>query len=280
MQPKEIFLCAICNISSGSCKEDCKFCTQSIKHRASIEHYKQKDINLIVDEAKKAYKNKALGFCLVTAGKELDDAKLEFVCKATKAVKKEVPNLHIIACNGIATLERLKELKKSGVDIYNHNLETSKEYYQNICTTMDWDERYETCQRVKEANLELCSGGIFGIGESKADRVSFVKSLKSLNPTTLSINFFHPDSALNLNQNTLDVDIALDIIRYLKREIQNSRVMIAGGREVTFKNRVGEIFEAGVDAIVVGDYLTKGGDEPDKDIQMLQSLGLKIAQNC
>ncbi len=280
MQPKEIFLCAICNISSGSCKEDCRFCTQSIRHKANIEHYRQKPIDLIVQEAKKAYQNKALGFCLVTAGKELDDEKVEFVCQAAKAVKKEVPNLHIIGCNGIATLESLKELKKSGVDIYNHNLETSKEYYKNICTTMNWEERYETCQNVHKAGLALCSGGIFGIGESESDRVSFVKSLKSLKPTTLAINFFHPDSALTLTQKTIEIDQALQIIRYIKNKITDARLMIAGGREVTFKERVGEIFEAGVDAIVIGDYLTKGGEKPSKDIALLEKLGLKIAENC
>ncbi len=280
MMKKEIFLCAISNISSGSCLEDCGFCTQSVKHHADIKRYKHKDINDIVNEAKNAKANGAVGFCLVTSGLGLDDKKLSFVCEAAKAVKKEVKELNIIACNGIASLEQLKTLKSAGVDLYNHNLESSKEYYPNLCTTHSWQDRYETCLHVKEAGLKLVSGGIFGLGESSDDRVSFVKSIKSLNPFTMPLNFFHPNSALPIKTDPMDEEKALAIIKYVRSELPNTRLMVAGGREITFKTKQSQIFDAGANSIVIGNYLTTVGAEPNKDITMIKNAGYKIAPYC
>ncbi len=277
---KEIFLCAISNISSGSCNEDCAFCAQSSKYKANIDRYLKKDIDLIVKEAKEAKKNKAVGFCLVTSGRELDFKKLEFVCEVAKKIKKEVGSLHLIACNGLADRESLKELKKCGIDSYNHNLETSKEYYKKICTTHDWEERFQTCINVKEAGLKLCSGGIFGMGESLEDRKSFLKSLKELDVDSIPINFFHPNPSLPLPFKVMQIDEALLCIREVREFFPNKRVMVAGGREITFKERQKEIFKAGADSIVIGDYLTTKGAAAKRDLLMIEELGLKIAKQC
>lgn len=275
-----IYLCAISNISSGSCSEDCSFCTQSARYHADIETYRQKSIEQIVDEAKKARENRAIGFCLVTAGKGMTASKLEYVSAAAQAVKKAVPDLNIIACNGTATLDELKELKKHGVGSYNHNLESSESYYKEICTTHGWKERYQTCENAKLAGLNLCSGGIFGMGESIDDRLSMVASLKSLQPASIAMNFFHPNEALPIKSNSLDIEDALDMIKYVKKELSNSRIMVAGGRERMFGDRVSEIFSAGANSIVIGDYLTTTGAVPNKDIEMIESLGLEIALKC
>ena len=275
-----VFLCAISNISSGSCSEDCSFCTQSARFAAKIEKYKYKEISKIVDEAKKAKENRAVGFCLVTSGKGMSDEKLEYVSKVASAVKKAVPSLNIIACNGIATIEELKELKKHGVGSYNHNLETSENYYESVCLTHDWSERYQTCINVKDAGLKLCSGGIFGMGESLQDRESLVSSLVTLNPQTVAINFFHPNVALPIKINPLNVDEALSIITYVRKNLQDAKIMIAGGRERMFSSREGEIFGAGANAIVIGDYLTTSGVKPNSDIQLIESLGLTLAKDC
>lgn len=277
-----IFLCAICNVSSGSCSEDCKFCTQSIHHNADIKRYKNKPVELIVTEAKQARANGATGFCLVTAGKGLSDKKVEFIAKAAYQIRQEVPELeNIIACNGTATLEQLKELKKAGVNAYNHNLESSKEFYPHICNTHSWDERFLTCINVKEAGLNLLSGGIFGLGESEEDRESFIASLKELEPKTIPLNFFHPNPALPLKVAPLDIDTALSLITRVRKQIPNAmKIMVAGGRQFTFKHRQNEIFEAGANAIVIGDYLTTSGSGAKADIKMITSLGLKLAKNC
>ncbi|WP_273404951.1 biotin synthase [Campylobacter avium] len=276
----QIMLCAICNIASGGCSEDCKYCTQSARFKTNIQKYKSKPIEKIVEEAKMAKKNEALGFCLVTAGAGLDDEKLDYVCRAAHAVLKEVPDLLLIACNGIAKLEHLKELKKVGVFSYNHNLETSREFFPQICSTHSWEDRFNTNLAAKEAGLMLCCGGIYGLGESEDDRISFRKSLSELQPFSSPINFFIANENLPLKQKPLDTDEALQIIRETKKALPETVIMVAGGREVVLKERQYEIFEAGAGAIVIGDYLTTKGEVPSKDIQKLRDMGFSFATQC
>jgi biotin synthase len=273
-----IYLCAISNIRSGACNEDCKFCTQSVKWGADINRYKQKEISQIVNEAKLAKKHGASGFCLVTSGKGLDSKTLEYVCRATKAVLKEV-DIAIIACNGTASKEKLKELKNAGVKIYNHNLETSREYYPNICTTHSWDERYQTCENIKSVGLKLCTGGIFGMGESEEDINSFINSLKSLRPDGIPLNFFIENEKLPLKA-THDKAFALDIIKRFRKNFNDAIIMLAGGREVVFGDEWYDGIKAGANAIVIGDYLTTKGERPDKDLSLLLQKGEKIANEC
>lgn len=275
---QKIFLCSICNINSGTCSEDCKFCSQSVKYKADIERYKQKPMDKILEEARRMESLGALGFCLVTAHKGLDDRTLDFVCTVAREVKKEVPRLRLIACNGTASVEQLEELKRSGIAAYNHNLETSREFYPQICTTHPWDERYETCENVNRVGLKLISGGIFGMGETQDDRLSMLGSLKELRPVSVPLNFYHHNPALPLSPSPLTIDESLDLIRIARDILKESdRIMIAGGREITFKERQHEIFEAGANSIVIGNYLTTAGREANSDLQMLQDLGFAIA---
>ena len=279
---KEIFLCAINNILSGNCSEDCAFCTQSVKHKADIKRYRVKPIEQILEEAYEAKANGAIGYCLVTAGKGLDDKKCEIVAKIASTIKREIDNLNLIACNGTATLEQLKYLKESGVDSYNHNLETSKEYYPKICTTHSWNERFNTVLNAKEAGLKVCSGGIFGMGESKEDRDSLIASIKELNPHSVPINFFIPNPSLPIKSRNIEYIEALEIIKRVKEALPNARVMVAGGREQLFKSAKEELemFNAGASSIVIGNYLTVKGENPQTDRARLEELGFKIATNC
>jgi biotin synthase len=278
---KEIFLCAINNILSGTCKEDCKFCTQSVRYHADIERYNYKSIETIVTEAKQAKSHGALGYCLVTAGKGLTDKSVDFVARASSAIKKEVDNLNLIACNGTATVEQLRFLKEHGIDSYNHNLETSKAYYETICTTHSWDERYQTCLNVKEVGLQLCSGGIWGMGESRADRESLLDSIVSLEPDSTPLNFYIPNPALPIQGRNISRDEALSVIKQARKLLGKERLlMVAGGREQMFGGYEKEMFDAGVNSIVIGDYLTTAGDNPLKDRTMLDSIGYSVATSC
>jgi biotin synthase len=275
---EKIFLCSICNINSGTCLEDCKFCSQSVRYKADIERYKQKDIELIKQEAITARDNGALGFCLVTADKGLNDKTLKFVCDVAQEVQIVAPELRLIACNGTASLEQLLVLKEAGIKAYNHNLETSELFYPKICTTHPWSERYETCQNVNKAGLVLISGGIFGLGETQEDRESMLASLASLNPTSVPINFYHHNEALELQPNSLTTDEALSLIELTRKTIPNAqRIMVAGGRELMFGERQSEIFEHGANSIVIGNYLTTSGRAMNKDLDMLKSLNLEVA---
>lgn len=275
----QVFLCAISNINSGTCTEDCKFCSQSVRYKADISRYAQKPIAQIVEEARAARAAGALGFCLVTAHKGLDTRVLDFVCRAAEAVQEAEPELRLIACNGTATPEQLRTLKSVGIKAYNHNLETSQAFYPQICTSHDWQERYETCAHVNDAGLKLITGGIFGMGETPDDRFSMLESLRSLNPVSVPINFYHHNPALPLRPNPLGVDDALKLITLARETIPDAeRIMVAGGRESMFGARQHEIFAAGANSIVIGDYLTTQGRARERDHAMLSALGLEVAQ--
>ncbi|WP_072682250.1 biotin synthase [Arcobacter sp. LA11] len=274
---KEIFLCAICNIESGTCNEDCKFCTQSVKYKADIDRYKRKEIEQIVEEAKRARTNGANGFCLVTAGKGLDDKRLAFVCEAARAVKKEDLGLILIACNGTASVEQIQTLKEAGVDAYNHNLETAQDFYSQIVTTHTWEERYQTCLNVKEVGLRLVCGGIFGLGETQEQRVSMLESIASLDPMNVPLNFFHPNEALPIVENSVSREEAFELITLARKMIPNAmKIMVAGGRELMFGDEQYKIFEKGANAFVIGDYLTTAGRTPAEDIEELEKQGIKV----
>lgn len=278
---KEIFLCAINNILSGTCLEDCKFCTQSVRYHADIERYNYKSIETIVEEAKQAKAHGALGYCLVTAGKGLSDKKVEFVARTAKAIKKEVKELNLIACNGTASIEQLSYLKEHGIDSYNHNLETSERYYKTICTTHSWSERYETCENVKSVGLQLCTGGIFGMGEEAEDRDSLLNSLASLKPESTPLNFYHPNDALPIKTRNISQNEAIEIIKKARKLLgEDKLLMVAAGRELLFDGLEHLMFEAGANSMVIGNYLTTIGDAPTKDRKMLDRLGYKVATSC
>lgn len=278
---KEIFLCAINNILSGTCQEDCKFCTQSVRYHADIQRYNYKKIEQIVEEAKTAKAHGALGYCLVTAGKGLDDKKVDFVARAAQAVKAEVDGLNLIACNGTANKEQLTYLKEHGIDSYNHNLETSERYYADICTTHTWSERYETCENVKSAGLALCSGGIFGMGETAEDREALLAAIASLSPDSTPLNFYHPNPALPIKARNIELDDAVKIIKKARGLLGEEKLlMVAGGRELLFTGKENLMFEAGANAMVIGNYLTTEGIQANADKKMLDSLGYEIATSC
>lgn len=277
---KRVMLCAISSLSCGICDEDCAYCTQNKNSEAKIKRYKIKSPDEVVAEAKMASANHALGFCLVTSGVGLDDKKTEDVVRIAHAVSKQCPNLMLIACNGLASKEQLAELKKAGVFSYNHNLETSREFYHKICTTHSWDDRYQTNLNAKEVGLELCCGGIYGLGESKEDRISMRKSLAELSPFSSPINFFINVDGLNIKPASLSIDEAFGIIKDSVKALPNTRIMIAAGRESLFKQRQYEIFDHGVLAIVLGDYLTTKGESMSRDITELKARGFEFVTNC
>jgi len=249
-----------------------------VRYKADIDRFKQKPLDRIVKEARVARANGALGFCLVTSQKGLDDHSLEFVARTAKELYIKVPDLRLIACNGTASIEQLEELKKAGIKAYNHNLETSEKFYKTICSTHSWSERYETCQRVNEAGLVLISGGIYGLGESQEDRLSMLASLKELRPTSVPINFYIHNPALELSPNSLSIDDAFRLIALTRSTLDEAeRIMVAGGRESMFGSRQGEIFDHGANSIVIGNYLTTAGNEMSSDLAMLKELGFGVA---
>lgn len=276
----EIFLCTICNVSSGSCAEDCAYCTQSAKYNADIDRYKYKPIPQILEEAKKASENGALGFCLVTSGRELDSKRTEYIAEAARVIVGSGLHLHLIGCSGIASVDALSELKNAGIASYNHNLETSQSFFPKICTTHSFKERYETCENTLKVGLGLCSGGIFGMGESWQDRMDLLYALQILSPHTVPINFFIPNPALPLSQEILSQEEALECVKLAREYLPNVRLMIAGGRERVFGDNQKMLFECGINAVVLGDYLTTKGNTPKEEVERIKAYGYEIATSC
>jgi biotin synthase len=276
----KVYLCSICNISSGRCLEDCKFCTQSVHYKTDIDRYYRKNISTILDEAKVAESHGSVGFCLVTATKELDDKTLDFVTKCAYEIKKELPDLGLIGCNGLADKDSLNELQKAGIENYNHNLESSREFYPTLCTTHSWEDRVTTCQNVKDIGMQLCCGGIFGMGESPDDRISLLQSLKDLDPISAPINFYHPNEMLPLTSNTIQKKEALELIKLSRKYLPNAMIMVAGGREIVFEDDLDSIFDNGANSIVIGDYLTTKGKSPKQEIEKIKSMGHILAKSC
>lgn len=276
-----VFLCSISNVISGDCSEDCGYCVQSTYHQSDIiKKYKFKNLDIILKEARVSRKFGALGFCLVTAGRELDDKKCENIALAAKTIKNNELGLHIIACCGRADAYSLEYLKQNGVDSYNHNLETSEVFFPNICTTHSWEERFKTCENTLSVGLGLCSGGIFGLGESWTDRIELLKALQVLSPRSSPINFFIKNSVLPIQQETLSPEEALECVVLAREYLPKTRLMIAGGRQVVFGENQKALFECGINAVVLGDYLTTKGEAPKKDVEMIHSYGLSIATTC
>lgn len=172
-------------------------------------------------------------------------------------------------------------MKEHGIDSYNHNLETSENYYKTICTTHPWSERYETCENVKSVGLQLCTGGIFGMGEEAEDRDSLLDAIASLKPESTPLNFYHPNDALPIKSRNISREEALKIVRKARKLLGEDRLlMVAGGRELLFDGYEELMFEAGANSMVIGNYLTTVGDAPTKDIEMLDRLGYKVATSC
>ncbi|WP_394997438.1 biotin synthase [uncultured Helicobacter sp.] len=280
MNPKEIFLCSICNVTSGNCAEDCKYCTQSSHYHTNIPTYKNKPIDSILQEARSLKEYGALGFCLVTSGRGLDSKKCEYIAQAARAIKEADLGLHIIACCGRADLDSLKYLKANGVDSYNHNLETSKNFFPHICSTHTWTERFETCENALKAELGLCSGGIFGLGESWEDRIDMLKMLQILTPHSSPINFYIANPNLPIDVPKLSKEEALDCVALAREFLPKTRLMIAGGREHIFGEDQKSLFECGINAVVLGDYLTTKGEAPKKDVERILSYGYVAASSC
>ncbi|GHV01491.1 biotin synthase [Campylobacterota bacterium] len=275
---ESIFLCAISNIASGSCNEDCGFCAQSARWNASIERYKTKPIDTIVAEARAAKAAGAVGFCLVTAGKGVDDKLLEYVCRAASAVTAADLELTIIACNGTVSSDQLSEMKKAGVSAYNHNLETSERFFPQICTTHSWSERFEVCERINAAGLALICGGIFGLGENEDDRKSFLLSLRKLRPFSVPLNFFIANDSLPIKQGVIATNEAIRLVAKARGILGDApRIMLAGGKEQAFGTRLTEAIEAGANALVVGNYLTTEGMHSSALRKMLLGAGYAIA---
>ncbi len=266
---------SLINAKSGNCPEDCSFCAQSTFYETGITKYPLLSEEIILEKAKEAQKSGSASFCLVCAYREPSQNDFEKICKIIENLKNEV-NLDINVSLGFMTPERAKRLKLLGVKRYNHNLEASESFFSKICNTHDYSDRVKTARIVKEAGLELCCGGIIGMGESRRQRIELAYSLSALDPDEVPINILIPREGTPKELDNCSID-PVDIIRTIAvwRFIMPKTILkIGGGREVHFNDGGRLALQAGANGIITGGYLTTNGNEPNTDIQMIHEIGL------
>ena len=269
-------LCSIMNAKSGRCSEDCKFCAQSEHYNTNIKKYNMINVSDALNLAKE---NKECGinrFSLVTSGKSLVGKDFENALEIYKEINKKV-NINLCASLGILSYDQLLNLKSTGVTVYHHNLETSREYYNKVFTTHSYDERIETINNAKKAGLMVCSGGIIGIGETITDRIKLAFELKNLQIQSIPINILNPIKGTPLeNTEKLTQDEILKTIALFRFINPKAYIRLAGGRNL-IDNFGKDCFKSGVNATISGNYLTTSGNKVSDDIKMIKSLGLSLS---
>jgi len=272
-------LCGILNARSGRCGEDCKFCAQSGFWKAGIDRRGLVPLEKMVDAARRAKADGAREFSLVTSGKGVSgEAELDSLCEAVKEIRGL--GLEPCASLGIVSPAALSRLKAAGLTRYHHNLETSRNFFPEICTTHSWEESFETSRAAKESGLKLCCGGIFGLGEDWADRADLAKSLSRLQPDSVPINFLIPipGTPLETRPRLTPLD-GLKIIVIFRLSLPESEIIICGGREEILGDFQSWMFPAGATGLILGDYLTRKGRSPKEDLAMIRALGLAARDN-
>ncbi|HXG06943.1 MAG TPA: biotin synthase BioB [Nitrososphaera sp.] len=263
------------NAKSGRCPEDCSFCAQSSFYETGISKYPLLPKEVLLENAIKARESGATSFCLVCAYREPPEKDFEQICEAISEIKSKV-DIEVNVSLGFMTLDRARRLKALGVKRYNHNLETAESYFSEICKTHDFADRVNTAKIVKEAGLELCSGGIIGMGETGRQRLELAFSLAALQPEEVPVNILIGREGTPMaGFEPIDPLEAIKTIAVWRFIMPKTILKIAGGREVHLKDKDRLALKAGANGIITGGYLTTGGNEPGKDIAMIREIGLK-----
>ena len=267
---------SLVNAKSGTCPEDCSFCAQSSFYNTGISKYPLLPTDKLIDHARNAKNEGSTSFCLVCAYRSPPEKDFEQICDAISKIKNNI-DIDVNVSLGFMTLERAKKLKSLGVKRYNHNLETAKSYFSQICTTHDYEDRINTGKIVKEAGLELCCGGIIGMGESPKQRLELAFSLAELDPNEVPINILisREGTPLMYNHPLSNEDI-IKTIAVWRFIMPKTILKIAGGREKYFRDKGRYALQAGANGIISGGYLTTGGNPHNKDIEMIKEIGLEI----
>ena len=265
------------NAKSGSCPEDCSFCAQSSFYESKINKYPLLSKETILGRAQTAKASGANSFCLVCAYKSPPDSDFNHICDIIEHIKKYL-EIDVNVSLGFMTKERAERLKMIGVKRYNHNLETSETYFSQICTTHDFSDRVNTARIVKEAGLELCCGGIIGMGENSLQRLELSYSIRDLLPDEVPINILIPKPGTpfeNLHGvSPIDAIKTIAVWRFL---MPTPIIKVAAGREVYFKDNDNMALKAGANGIITGGYLTTNGNDPGRDLEMIRDIGINPA---
>ncbi len=270
-------LCSLINAKSNLCGEDCGFCSQSVRFDTRVDTYNLMPVDEVVNRAKEFEKRGAQNFCVVTSGGALTDAEFEKVLEMYRRLDAET-SMNLDGSLGFLTPERVQRLKEAGVRRFNNNLQSSREFYPKIVSTHTYDKRIETLKHLQEGNMEICSGGILGMGETREDRIKLAFELKPYAPHCLPMNILNPRPGTPLQDepkpDPLEMIKTIAVYRFIH---PRSNIKLAGGRELNLGEKYQEMaLQGGANGLIIGGYLTTDGNPVQTDIAMLERSGFEI----
>ena len=266
----------IISLKTGGCPEDCHFCSQSGLFASPVRSA-WLDIPSLVEAAKQTAKTGATEFCIVAAVRGPDERLMAQVAAGIEAIRNEV-DIQIACSLGMLTEEQVEKLSTMGVHRYNHNLETARSFFTNVVTTHTWEERWDTLRMVREAGMEVCCGGILGMGETLEQRAEFAANLAELDPHEVPLNFLNPRPGTPFGDlDVLPASEALKAVAAFRLALPRTMLRFAGGREITLGDlgaKKGIL--GGINAVIVGNYLTTLGRPAEADLELLDDLQMPI----
>lgn len=270
-----VSLCSIINAKSGRCPEDCKFCSQSALHSSNIPEYPLKGAEEIASAAREAAKSGAASFGIVTSGRALNEKEFKTVLKAVEKIASEgviEPDASI----GVIDRARAEALKKAGLKKYHHNLEAARSFYAEVCTTRTYDENAAAVRAAQDAGLEVCCGALFGMGETRSQRVELLLELRSLGVKNVPVNYLNPipGTAFEKREKMSPME-ALKTIAIARMLMPDAEIRVCGGRLETLDELQPLMFAAGASGLMIGNYLTTRGREVKDDLSLIETLGLE-----
>nr|WP_273944455.1 biotin synthase BioB [Kutzneria chonburiensis] len=273
----EVEVEGIVSLKTGGCPEDCHFCSQSGRFPSPVRSA-WLDIPGLVRSARETRDTGATEFCIVAAVRGPDARLLSQVREGIKAIREDGNDIQIACSLGMLTQEQVDELVAMGVHRYNHNLETARSHFPNVVTTHTWEERWETLRMIREAGMEVCCGGIIGMGETVEQRAEFAAQLAELGPDECTMNFLIPQPGTPYEQyEVVEGRDALRTVAAFRLAMPRPLLRFSGGRELTFGDlgtKQGML--GGINAIIVGNYLTNLGRPADQDLAMLDELSMPV----
>lgn len=266
----------IISLKTGGCPEDCHFCSQSGLFASPVRSA-WLDIPSLVEAAKQTAKTGATEFCIVAAVRGPDERLLAQVAAGIEAIRNEV-DIQIACSLGMLSEEQVQRLADMGVHRYNHNLETARSFFTNVVTTHTWEERWDTLRMVREAGMEVCCGGILGMGETLEQRAEFAANLADLNPHEVPLNFLNPRPGTPFGDlDVLPAAEALKAVAAFRLALPRTMLRFAGGREITLGDLgAKQGILGGINAVIVGNYLTTLGRPAEADLELLDDLQMPI----
>ena len=274
----DVELESLINAKSGACPEDCAFCSQSVRYHTGVDVYAFLDLDEILEAARATRAAGATQFCIVVAVRGPEERLLRRVIDAVDLVQRET-GLEVACSLGLLTKEQAERLAAAGVRRYNHNLEACRALFPQVCTTHSYDDRVETALLARDAGMELCCGGILGMGETLEQRIDFAFELAALDPCEVPINLLDPRPGTPLaDAHTLSPREALQAIALFRLILPSAWLRLAGGRERVLGELQGMGLLAGANALIVGNYLTTTGRAAEDDHALLEALGMPVAE--